>query len=157
MPSTLTRIACQHLAQVFAHDIPLTSAMAVEVREWHNQRLQLHIPLTENRNHQDSMFGGSLYCAGVLACWGWLHLRLQEAGITNGEVVVQAGDIRYPAPANSDIQIRCQGPSNEAWDKFVHTYQRRQRARLSLTSQVFTADGQLAAELNGQYVLVATP
>ncbi len=67
MPSAPNSTACQHLAQVFANDIPLTSAMAVEVHAWHNQCLQLHVPLLENRNHQDSMFGGSLYCAGVLA------------------------------------------------------------------------------------------
>ena len=73
--------ACQHLAHVFASDIPLTTALAVEVRDWQNQRLQLYLPLAENRNHQDSMFGGSLYCAGVLACWGWLHLQLRDADL----------------------------------------------------------------------------
>lgn len=148
---------CRELETVFRQNIPLTEALAVKVLSWHQHCLELQLPLAANKNHKNTIFGGSLYCAAVLAGWGWLHLRLQEAGITNGEVVVQAGDIRYPAPANSDIHIRCKGPSSEAWDKFIHTYQRRQRARLALTSQVFTADGQLAAELNGQYVLVATP
>ena len=144
---------CRDLEAVFQQNIPLTEALAVQVVSWQQQRLELHLPLAANKNHKNTIFGGSLYCAAVLAGWGWLHLRLQEAQITDGEVVVHAGDISYPAPADSDIQIICEAPAAEQWDKFVKIYQRRGRARINLISQVFTTDGTLAAELSGQYVL----
>ena len=144
---------CRELEHVFSQNIPLTHALSVQVKQWENHCLELHLPLDANKNHKNTIFGGSLYCAAVLAGWGWLHLRLQELGIDDGEVVVHAGEISYPAPANSDIKIICQAPSEMQWDKFINTYQRRHRARLNLKSQVFTSDGTLAAELNGQYVL----
>ena len=153
MPNTFSAAACQHLAQVFATDIPLTSAMAVEVHDWHNQRLQLLLPLTENRNHQNSMFGGSLYCAGVLACWGWLHLRLRDADIHTTHIVVQAGQIDYPLPVFASAEVICDAPDEATWKKFFKMYQRHGKARISLTSRILTADGADGAIFTGQFVL----
>ena len=145
--------ACQHLAHVLASDIPLTTALAVEVRDWQNQRLQLYLPLTENRNHQDSMFGGSLYCAGVLACWGWLHLRLRDAGIHTTHIVVQAGQIDYPLPVFKDAEVICDAPDEGTWARFFKMYQRHGKARISLNSRILTHDGQDGAVFTGQFVL----
>lgn len=153
MPNAFNNTACQHLAQVFASDIPLTSAMAVSVREWQNQRLRLQLPLTENRNHQDSMFGGSLYCAGVLACWGWLHLRLRDAGINTTHIVVQTGQIDYPLPVFADADVICEAPDEATWNRFCKMYQRHGKARISLSSRILTHDGQDGACFTGQFVL----
>ena len=153
MPRASNTSACQHLAQVFATDIPLTSALAVEVCDWQNQRLQLLLPLTENRNHQNSMFGGSLYCAGVLACWGWLHLRLRDAGINTTHIVVQAGQIDYPLPVFANAEVICDAPDEAVWARFFKMYQRHGKARISLTSRILTADGEDGAIFTGQFVL----
>ncbi len=153
MPSTSNTAACQHLAQVFATDIPLTSAMAVEVRDWQNQCLQLLLPLSENRNHQNSMFGGSLYCAGVLACWGWLHLRLRDAGINTTHIVVQAGQIDYPLPVFASAEVICDAPDEAVWERFFKMYQRHGKSRISLTSLILTEDSQDGACFTGQFVL----
>ena len=48
--------ACQHLAQVFAQDIPLSQVMGGQVTHWSNTELQLTFPLQPNINHQASMF-----------------------------------------------------------------------------------------------------
>ncbi|NLY12231.1 MAG: thioesterase [Gammaproteobacteria bacterium] len=153
MPNASNRNACEHLAQVFATDIPLTAALAVTVRDWHNQRLELQLPLHENRNHQDTMFGGSLYCAAVLACWGWLHLRLREAGIDSTHIVVQAGHIDYPLPVLENAAVVCEAPDASVWTRFIKMYQRHGKARISLTSRVLTHDGQDGACFTGQFVL----
>ena len=71
---------CRHLESLLHHDIPITKALGLAVRDWSEQRLQLHAPLDANINHASTMFGGSLYCVAVLAGWGWLYLRLREAG-----------------------------------------------------------------------------
>lgn len=153
MPSPSNSSACQHLAEVFAHDIPLTTALAIAVHDWQDQRLQLFLPLTENRNHQESMFGGSLYCAGVLACWGWLHLRLRDAGINTTHIVVQAGQIDYPLPVFKDAAVICEAPNEAIWTRFFNMYQRHGKARISLSSRILTQDGQDGACFTGQFVL----
>lgn len=146
--------ATTHLARVFEQDIPLSSAMGTQVVAWHNRQLRLQFPLAPNINHQASMFGGSMYCAAVLAAWGWLHLALRDAGIETTHIVVQAGQIEYPRPATGDlIDAICDPAEERDWQRFIKTYQKHGRARLQLDSRVLTADGQEAAVLHGQFVL----
>ena len=102
--------ATTRLAEVFARDIPLSRAMGVQVLSWQEQQLRLQFPLAPNINHQASMFGGSMYCAAVLAGWGWLHLALREEGIDTTHIVVQSGQINYPRPIEHSISSPCAVP-----------------------------------------------
>ncbi len=145
--------ACTHLSEVFVRDIPLTAALAIKVCDWDKQRLLLQLPLNENLNHQASMFGGSLYCAAVLAGWGWLHLRLRDVGIDSTHIVVQAGQIDYPLPVLADAAVICDAPDEAVWNRFFSMYQRHGKARISLSSRVLTHDSQDGACFTGQFVL----
>ena len=146
--------AAQALEAVLHHDIPLTRDMGVRVLDWQQQQLRLHLPLAPNVNHKSTLFGGSLYCGAVLAGWGWLHLRLREAGIEDGHIVIQDGQISYPLPVRGDAVAHCDGPDAAQWDRFITTYRRRGRARLILqtriTEQGSDAD---AVRFTGQFVL----
>ena len=144
----------QHLESVLHGDIPLTREMGVEVLDWQGQRLRLRLPLEANVNHKSTMFGGSLYCAAVLAGWGWLHLRLRELGVEDGHIVIQEGQISYPLPVTGPAIAECAPPEDKTWERFIATYQRRGRARLTLRTQVFNAgSAETAVNFNGQYVL----
>lgn len=146
--------ATSHLADVFASDIPLSQAMGVQVLSWQERRLQLQFPLTPNINHQASMFGGSLYCAAVLAGWGWLHLALRDEGIDTTHIVVQSGTISYPLPVFADPVIAvCDAPDDKAWQRFLTTWHKHGKARLQVTSRVLTEVGSDGAVLTGQFVL----
>jgi thioesterase domain-containing protein len=142
------------LEEVLHHDIPLTRDMAVKVISWQNHSLRLHLPLEPNINHKSTLFGGSLYCGAVLAGWGWLYLRLKEAGIDDGHIVIQEGQISYPLPVKTDGVAICDAPDDATWERFVKMYQRRGRARLSLATRI-AAEGsdESAVEFVGQYVL----
>lgn len=144
----------QALEQVLHSDIPLTQDMGVKVLSWHNHQLRLHLPLTPNINHKSTLFGGSLYCGAVLAGWGWLHLRLQEAGISDGHIVIQDGQISYPLPVRHDAVAVCEAPEPALWDKFLTTYQRRGRARLTLPTRICEQGSELeAVRFVGQFVV----
>jgi thioesterase domain-containing protein len=142
------------LEEVLHQDIPLTRDMGVKVISWQNHSLRLHLPLEPNINHKSTLFGGSLYCGAVLAGWGWLYLRLKEAGIDDGHIVIQEGQISYPLPVKTDGVAICDAPDDATWERFVKMYQRRGRARLSLATRIF-AEGsdESAVEFVGQYVL----
>ncbi len=144
---------CRELEQLLHRDIPLTQAMQVQVLSWQDAELRLQLPLAANCNLHQTMFGGSLYCAAVLAGWGWLYLRLREAGIDNANIVIREGQISYLQPQTDDAMACCPPPAADDWDKFLAIYQRRGVARLSLQSQVLNAAGAVAAQFAGQYVL----
>ena len=144
----------RQLESVLHHDIPLTRDMGLKVLDWHDQQLRLHLPLEANVNHKSTMFGGSLYCAAVLAGWGWLHLRLREEGIEDGHIVIQEGQISYPLPVTMDAIAICQAPGAAQWKKFLAMYRRYGRARLTLQSRIVNAEGaEDAVTFSGQYVL----
>ncbi|TDF79967.1 YiiD C-terminal domain-containing protein [Pseudomonas sp. H9] len=144
----------QYLQSVLHGDIPLTREMGLQVLDWQAQQLRLQLPLAANVNHKSTMFGGSLYCAAVLVGWGWLHLRLREAGIDDGHIVIQEGQISYPLPVTGAAIAVCEAPEEKVWERFIATYQRRGRARLTLNTRVCNADSDEAAvQFSGQYVL----
>ena len=105
----------QYLQSVLHSDIPLTREMGLEVIDWQQHTLRLQLPLAANVNHKSTMFGGSLYCAAVLAGWGWLHLRLREAGIGDGHIVIQEGQISYPLPVTGAAVAVCAAPDAKVW------------------------------------------
>lgn len=146
--------ALAHLGRVFAQDIPLSQNLGVEVLTWQDRQLQLQFPLAPNINHQASMFGGSMYCAAVLAGWGWLHLALREEGIDTTHIVVQSGQIDYPRPITHErIIALATAPDDKSWQRFLTTYRKYGKARLQVTSRVLTEEGQDGAVLMGQFVL----
>ena len=146
--------ASQYLESILHHDIPLTRDMDMRVLDWQQQRLRLRLPLAPNVNHKSTMFGGSLYCGAVLAGWGWLHLALKEAGIDDGHIVIQEGAISYPLPVTGAAIAVCDAPEEKVWQRFIKTYERHGRARLTLHTEVFNEGaGAPAVAFDGQYVL----
>ena len=145
---------CAYLEQLLHQDIPLTQALGLGVLGWQGGELRLSLPLAANLNHKSSMFGGSLYCGAVLAGWGWLHLSLREAGIEDGHIVIQEGQISYPLPVTGAADAICSTPDPARWNKFLATYQRHGRARLSLETSVVNSGSEAeAVRFTGQYVL----
>jgi len=144
----------QALEAVLHRDIPLTRDMRVKVLSWHDRTLRLHLPLAPNVNHKSTLFGGSLYCGAVLAGWGWLHVRLREAGIDDGHIVIQEGQISYPLPVKTDAVAICDAPDEAIWDRFLKMYERRGRARLTLDTRIVAQDSdETAVTFSGQFVL----
>jgi len=142
------------LETLLHHDIPITREMGLRVLGWQDHHLQLLLPLAPNVNHKSTLFGGSLYCGAVLAGWGWLHLRLREAGIADGHIVIHEGKVSYPRPVTRDAIAHCAAPTPEVWQRFVATYTRRGRARLILDTWLCNEDSDEAAvRFSGQYVL----
>jgi thioesterase domain-containing protein len=145
---------CLYLQDILHRDIPLTRHMELRVARWEDHELRLAMPLAPNINHTGTMFGGSLYGITVLTGWGWLTLRLREAGISDGHIVIRGGQIEYPRPVSGDAESVCGAPADEDWQKFLTQYQRRGRARLHLEIRIPDAEGQDCVRLHGEYVLV---
>lgn len=144
----------RYLESILHHDIPLTRDMGLKVLDWQARQLRLFLPLEANVNHKSTMFGGSLYCGAVLGGWGWLHLALREEGIEDGHIVIQEGQISYPLPVTRDATVICQAPEEKVWKRFLATYRRYGRARLTLQTQVINTGSEApAVQFVGQYVL----
>ncbi|KPX97039.1 Uncharacterized protein ALO61_03193 [Pseudomonas savastanoi pv. nerii] len=74
--------------------------------------------------------------------------------ISDGHIVIQDGQISYPLPVRTDAIARCDAPELALWDKFITTYQRRGRARMTLHTSITAQDSEeQAVRFVGQFVL----
>jgi thioesterase domain-containing protein len=132
--------------------IPLTRAMQVEVLEAEPAGVRLAAPLAPNINHRDTVFGGSACAVAVLSAWALLYVRLQTLGL-DGRVVIHANTMRYDRPISGTFTAVTLAPEPAVWDRFMHTLERRRRARITLTAELFY-DGDKAGEMSGQFVAI---
>lgn len=152
-PAALPRPA--DLLDVLHHEIPLTRAIEVSVRECSFRRVVLAAPLAPNINHKRTAFGGSLHTLALLAGWSVCWVLVREAGIP-AQVVVQENASRYLHPVARDFTAECLRPDPAVAERFLATLRRRRRARLELEAQV-RAGSTPAMTFTGTYVALRTP
>lgn len=131
-------------------EIPLSKAMGIEVVRSGPQETEISAPLTLNRNHMDTAFGGSLNSLLILSCYAWLFHKLKSEGL-NAHVLIQAGHTDYHLPVNEDLKSICNGADEEAVEKFLMTFKRKSLARIKLSAEIKTSKGK-ACSFSGEFV-----
>ena len=137
----------------YLHDhMPLSRAMAVEVLEASAAHVLLEAPLAPNINMHGTMFGGSGATLALIAAWSVVHLKLEAEGLTS-KLVIHRTETEYLLPIEGTAQASAR-LENADWESFRNTYDRRGRARLTVTSELLY-DGQVAARLIGEFVAIS--
>jgi len=149
--STKTNISSK-LQEFFKAHLPITQFMEMDVESYDGQTLILTAPLSPNINDKQTAFGGSLYNASVMACWGMAYLKTLEAGIQCNQVVTK-GTIEYKAPVQGEIRAICQAPDEETLKHFIDGFHAKGRARITLQAQI-ECSGKLAVEFEGTYAIL---
>lgn len=132
-------------------NIPLTQAIGISIERFGADEVVLKIPFAPNRNHVGTVFGGSLYSAAALACYGLFRAISAESGIVSDNLVIQNGEISYSAPVLGDFEARSLRPPEDEVQKFLEQLKRHGKARLALTATL-TQHGAEKARFQGDYV-----
>jgi len=140
------------LTEFFQTHLPITQFMELDVDTYDGQQLTLKAPLAPNINDKQTAFGGSLYNACVMACWGFAHLKTLEAGIDGNQVVV-SGSIKYKRPVTGEIKATCTSPGAEAEHHFIDGFTRHGKGKIELTAKVM-CEGKVAVEFEGTYAVL---
>ena len=71
----------RELQETWLREIPLASALAIEVASCTREEILVRAPLTPNRNLHGTAFAGSLFAVCVLTGWGaaWRALKARSA------------------------------------------------------------------------------
>lgn len=131
-------------------EIPLSKAMGIEVLRSDSNQTEISAPLSLNRNHLDTAFGGSLNSLLILSCYAWLFHKLESEGQIV-HVLIQAGHTDYLLPVNEDLKSICYGADKESYEKFLTTFNRKNIGRIKLTAEIITREGK-AATFSGEFV-----
>ena len=142
--------AVSRLTRCLDSEIPLTSAMQVSVGQYDGSSLAIEAPLSPNRNHKATAFGGSLYSLSVVSCWGLLLLRLWQEEF-DCEIVIQKASANYFLPVGERIVAVCELSDERAWQRLTSQIARRGRGRIALESEIRAADA-VAFRLCGYFV-----
>ncbi|MBA3604353.1 MAG: YiiD C-terminal domain-containing protein [Parachlamydiaceae bacterium] len=130
--------------------IPISSAMGIKVEQASAQKIILCAPLSNNINHKNTVFGGSLHAVATLACWSLLHVNLESLCEENFQIVIASSLVNYLAPVASDFKVECEMPKPGEWDRFVKILLKKGKARINLQATIFN-DGQLCVEYKGVF------
>lgn len=142
------------LTQFVQTHLPIAQQMGIEVEQYDGQELILTAPLDPNINDKGTAFGGSIYCVAVFSCWGMVYLKAQEHGLTDPNIVVATGDIKYLKPVAGALRARCRLTAETTFDDFWQYYDENGKAKVELSSQVINDAGDVLAEFNGKYAII---
>ena len=133
--------------------IPLSRAMQVTVLELTEERAVLSAPLGPNINHLGTAFGGSACTLATLAAWSLLHCRLQPLAPA-ASLVLQSSSMQHLRPIRSGFSAQAQLAPDADWQSFLHTLERRGRARIAAMAQL-RANNELAGQFLGEFVALS--
>lgn len=137
--------------QTFLHThIPASAALAVEVTACSRDGVTLAMPHAPNRNHKNTMFGGSIALGATVCGWSLVHLRCPEA---EGNIVIQSGETRYLAPARNGLTLTTAAPDDTQWQQLAAMLAARGKGKIVLETEC-RSDGILTAVFTGKYVVL---
>jgi thioesterase domain-containing protein len=132
--------------------IPLSRAMAVEVRSATPDGVELFAPLAPNINHRDTVFGGSASAVAILAAWSALYVRMR-AETRAGRIVIRRNKMSYERPIIGDFTAQSAPPEAAAWAKAIATLGKGRPARVHVTATLECL-GERVGVLEGEFVVM---
>jgi thioesterase domain-containing protein len=140
------------LEQTLHREMPICQAMGFRATSWDGDRLAMQMPLTPNRNHQDSAFAGSLNALCTAVGWGSVFLRLHQRGLT-GNIVIRRSTIRYLRPVRIDpVRAASLSTDPEHVDYFFELLLSKGRSKIDCDVLVEDQDGPYLS-FHGSYVV----
>ena len=101
--------------QAFLHrHIPATAALGLEVVASDEEKTVLSAPHAPNRNHKNTVFGGSIALVATTCGWAAVHTHFPEA---DGNIVIQQGETRYLRPARNGLNAVTRSAGAEDWQE----------------------------------------
>ena len=140
------------LEEYLRERIPLSRAMAVEVRAADATGVELYAPLAPNINHRDTVFGGSASAVAILAAWSALHVRMRAEGL-QVRIVIRRNTMSYERPITGGFTAKAAAPDEAAWAKLVATLRRGRPARVRVRAAL-ESGGEPVGELEGEFAVL---
>jgi thioesterase domain-containing protein len=152
-PISFSSPLLSELQATLEREIPMSAQMGIRVHQGDADGLVMRLPLSPNRNHQQTAFAGSLNALCTIAGWGSVYLLLKELG-RRGNIVIRRSTIKYQEPVTaSEIYARCHPVNPAARQYFLEMLDDKGQAKLDLTVEVAGAEGS-AVVFSGSYVVL---
>ena len=132
--------------------IPITKAMGMTINALSMEAVRVGMPIAENINHRGSAFGGSIDSLFLTTGWAFIRFLIDHYEPTP-IIVGSRGETKFIKPILEDFEASLIIPPKEEIDKFLATFDRFGRARIT-TQAVIEKEDELYAQFEGDYVVV---
>lgn len=132
--------------------VPIAQSLGIQVIEVELDRVSTSTPIQPNKNHLNTVFGGSSSMVCILTAWSLFQNRMISNHL-DGRVMIRKQTVNYFKPIISDFVCDAYFNDDLDWEAFLSTFDRMQKARLGITARIYQ-DEQLAVEFEGMFVLL---
>lgn len=132
--------------------VPIAQSLGIKVIEADINNLSTLTPIQPNKNHLNTVFGGSSSMVCILTAWSLFQNRIIENQI-DGRIMIRKQTVNYFKPITTDFICNAYFNEDLDWDVFLNTYNKMNKARLNITARIFQ-DEKLAVEFEGMFVLL---
>jgi thioesterase domain-containing protein len=142
----------QFLRDFMAEKVPVTSAMDIDVVDSSEKGVTLKASIAANINDKGVAFGGSLFSVASLCSWAVVDFILKQHQLA-ANIFVHTSQSKFSAPVISDFTVFCPPPTEEEIAVFLGSFNRKGRARLTLTATIYEGET-LAFKSTSDFVAV---
>lgn len=139
------------LENLLRTEIPIAQVIGIHDLHLSQDELTMILPLQPNINHKGTLFGGSLYSAGALSCYGLFLAGLRAESLSTNNIVISDGNMRYLAPVDQDAKVTARWKSHTEQVEFFRILALKKKARIQMTAQI-SIEAKICAEFAGQFV-----
>src|SRR5215204_84525 len=152
-PSSLSSPLLSELQATLEREIPMSAQMGIRVHQGDADGLVMRLPLSPNRNHQQTAFAGSLNALCTIAGWGSVYLLLRKLG-RSGNIVIHRSQIKYLEPVTtSEIYAHCRPVTPAESQYFLEMLDEKGQTKIELAVEIPGALGP-AVSFKGSYVVL---
>lgn len=145
----------ENLQEYIYDHIPIVKANLFGIAKDGNDNVCVSGAFKDHINHRNSVFGGSLSTAMILASWATVRNILRARGIANGIIVIQSEEVKFMKPVVGDFIARIKPISDDKLRKFITMLNKFGKARLVLESSIAHANStEVLTTFSGEFVVV---
>jgi thioesterase domain-containing protein len=136
------------VVELIKNKIPITNELDFDIKSWDGSTLTLTAPYEKNKNHHNTVFGGSLAMATVVSgyCMTFMVLddSLGSSWLKDYTLVIKDFSCNYLNPVSADFET-FSNATKEDFEKFIKTLKRKGRARLKVQTSIQSTKKELEA------------
>ena len=143
---------CEQIVQILESKISLFKHLGLHLVSIDGCKAHFRADLSQNLNHKNNAFGGSIYAVAVMTAYSLVLAALKKHDFTTEDIVIAKADIRYLRPIASDFDAICEFQTQYDLEEFIENLREQKKVKQEFTVRVLVGED-LCAELIGLFVV----
>ncbi len=147
----------EQIVETLGTKITLYKHLGLRAMRISSHEAVFHADLSQNLNHKQTAFGGSLYAGAVTAAYSLVLALLQQHQVTTEDIVIAQASIRYLRPIAEDYEVRAifvKAMDVASEKKWVRHLTDEGKNKIAVKTLI-CVDGKKAVEFIGKFVVNA--